>query len=103
MSTESLGHHGHVHPWLLKTNQEETAEHMEREGGGQNSEGGVRSVPVLGASSWGATSSTTDLRGLPPPPGPARGASPVTPELQGCQDIGAQGWAHSPLGPLSSG
>ena len=72
MSMESLGHRGHVYPWLLKTNQEETAEHMEREGGGQNSEGRVRRcVPVLGASGRGATSSTTDLLSLPPPLGPA--------------------------------
>ena len=72
MSMESLGHHGHVYPWLLKTNQEETVEHMEREGGGQNSEGRVRRrVPVLGASGRGATSSTTDLLSLPPPLGPA--------------------------------
>ena len=72
MSMESLGHRGHVYPWLLKTNQEETAEHMEREGGSQNSEGRVRRrVPILGASGRGATSSTTDLLSLPPPLGPA--------------------------------
>ena len=98
MSTESLCCHDHVHPRVLETNQAERAEHTEREGGGQNSEGGVRrSVPVLGASSQGATSPTTDLRSLPPPPGPAPRASPVTPELSG---RGSPGMGSRPSRPF---